>query len=148
MACSKRPTSPSATATQPRARSASCGRPPRERPSSTSQRWCSCETSETPPSTPPGSYLPDCAYMHFKSYLLPTQATKNYFFKRKTSFWFFFSEVLLSLFFFFKQRFKVFYFRKPCNSEQIKLCCTIVLAGAIDCGGWGRCLHVDAQRPP
>lgn len=85
--------------------------------------------------------LPDCAYIYFNSYLLPTQATKNYFFKKKPFFFFKF------YFLFFKLNFKEFYWRKPCNPEQIKQCCTIVLVGAIDCGGWGRCLHVDAQRP-
>lgn len=87
--------------------------------------------------------LPDCAYIYFKNYLLSTQATKNYFFKKT----FFLFWKFYFFFFFFKQKFKVFYCGKPCNSEQIKPCCTIVLVGAIDCGGWARCLHVDAQRP-
>lgn len=64
-------------------------------------------------------------------------------FLKNNSFFFF-----LKFYIFLKTRkFKVFYCRKPWNSEQIKLCCTIVLVGAFDFGGWGRCLHVDAQRP-
>lgn len=95
MVCSKPPTSPSATATQPPERSASCGHPPREKPSSSWQRWSSWETSERALSTPSGSYLPDCASIYFTNYLLPTQATKKYFFKE--------------LFSFFKFRFVLFF---------------------------------------
>lgn len=68
--------------------------------------------------------------------LLPTQATKNYFFKKLLGV-FFLGGWEEFYFLFLKDKNKkmeVFYCRKPHSSEQIRSCCTIVLVGAINCG--------------